>query len=128
MIRKGQEDRIIYINVRDFFDLFVRGLERGFDSVSPKNIESLLADETFGRDLSLTVTSREIQYRVQGRFIQVRLSLIQHGVPETALPLTSELQARLEEDSRAGSVSQSTAPQETQTTLSVKQTLPSRRE
>ena len=35
IIREGRTDPTIYLNVRDFFDLVVNGLERGIDSIRP---------------------------------------------------------------------------------------------
>lgn len=98
IIRKGRTDPTIYFNVRDFFDLIVYGLERGIDSVGPRDISSLLSDERFVSTLWRTVTSRKIQYRLQMTFIQARQSLIKAGASELVLPLPEELQSRLDEE------------------------------
>jgi hypothetical protein len=97
-IRKGRTDPTIYLNVRDFFDLIVYGLERGIDSIGPRDVSSLLSDDKFVSTLWRTVTSRTIQYRLQMTFIQARQALIRAGAAESSLPLPEELQARLDEE------------------------------
>jgi hypothetical protein len=97
-IRKGRTDPTIYLNVRDFFDLIVYGLERGVDSVGPRDVSNLLSDYKFVSTLWHTVTSRKIQYRLQMTFIQARQSLIKAGASESALLLPEELQSRLDEE------------------------------
>jgi hypothetical protein len=97
--RKGRTDPKIYINVREFFDLIVYGLERGIDSIAASDISSLLIDEKFVGALWRTVTSRKIQYRLQITFIRARQSFIKAGAAESALPLPVELQSRLQEES-----------------------------
>jgi len=97
-IRKGRTDPLIYVNVLDFFDLIVYGLERGIDSIGPRDVSNLLSDEKFVSTLWRTVTSRTIQYRLQVRFIQARQALITAGAAESSLPLPQELQARLVEE------------------------------
>jgi len=97
-IRKGRTDSTIYLNVRDFFDLIVYGLERGIDSIGPRDVSNLLSDKKFVSTLWRTVTSREIQYRLQMTFIQARQSLIKAGASESALPLPEELQSRINEE------------------------------
>ncbi len=97
-IRKGRTDPTIYFNVRDFLDLIVYGLERGIDSVGPRDVSNLLSDEKFVRTLWRTATSRKIQYRLQMTFIQARQSLIRAGASESALPLPEELQSRIDEE------------------------------
>ena len=97
-IRSGRTNPIIYRNVQDFFDLIVYGLERGIDSVGPRDVSNLLSDEKFVSTLWRTITSRKIQYRLQMTFIQARQSLIRAGASESALPLPEELQSRLDEE------------------------------
>lgn len=98
LIRKGRDNFIIYSNVRELFDLLLRGLEHGIDSVGRQGIAKVLSDQEFVQRLWETVTSRGIQYRMQTEFLQARSLLVQNGIPEAALPLTPELQARQQEE------------------------------
>jgi hypothetical protein len=101
-IRRGEQESAIYLNVRDLFDLLIQGLEHGIDSIDTRDVSGVLSNVEFAQCLWKTVTSRQIQYRMQIRFIRARQALIQNGIPEEAVPLTHELQLRLkEEESRA---------------------------
>lgn len=99
LIGKGQDDDIIYSNVREYMDLVVRGLQLGggIDGIGVREISELLKDEEFVQLLWRTATSREIQYRLQMSFLEARQSLISSGASEAAMPLTKELEARVEE-------------------------------
>lgn len=99
LIRKGLEDFVTYSNVCDLFQLLVRGLEYGIDSIGRQDIATLLSNKTFVRCLWDTVVSRGIQYRMQIEFIRARQAFIRNGAPEEAMPLTEELKVRLEEES-----------------------------
>jgi hypothetical protein len=109
-VRRGCKDFVIYVNVRDYFNLLVQGLEHGMDSISRQDIATVLSDEVFVRALWETVTSRGIQYRMQITFIRARQSLIQNGIPEASLPLTDELQLRLREEQSRTTPSNSSEP------------------
>lgn len=105
LIGKGRDNQVILTNVRDLLDLIISGLDRGIDSIGTREISALLSDEEFVRILWETVTSRGIQYRMQITFIRARQSLINNGAPETSLPLTEELKARLDEEARKNTAS-----------------------
>jgi len=98
LIRGGREDFTIYVNVRDFFNLLVQGLEWGVDSIGREEIAALLRDEALVQSMWETITARGIQYRLQITFIRARQSLIQNGISEAALPLTDDLRSRLSEE------------------------------
>lgn len=97
LIHKGREDPTIYANVSEFFKLLLQGLEHGLDVVGKEDIATVLSDEPFVQCLWETVTSREIQYRMQIAFLRARKSLIQNGISEAKLTLPEELQLRLTE-------------------------------
>jgi KAP family P-loop domain len=103
LIRSGLGNHTVYVNVREYLQMLVRGLQPGteIDFVGNEKLTTLLQDAEFVRSLWQTATSREIQYRMQISFIQARQSLIDAGALEDALPLTDELNSRiLEEESR----------------------------
>jgi hypothetical protein len=95
-IRKGQKDLVAFRNSRDLMELIVEGLERKLDLPIYAGGITIVANHEFIGELWKTVISRQIQFRLQIRFIQWRQVLIQAGVPESVLPLTEELKARLE--------------------------------
>ena len=67
IIRKGDEDVIIYNNVRDYLEPLplVRGTQRGdLDFVTPDKVAKVLGNEEFAISLWRIATSREIQYLV----------------------------------------------------------------
>ena len=97
-IQRGQKEFAVYVNVRDYFKLLAQGLKRGMDSITQQEISALLKDGEFVRSVWDTVTSRSIQYRMRIAFIRDRESLIRNGASESDLPLTTELQARLDEE------------------------------
>jgi hypothetical protein len=98
LIRKGQEDFVIYKNLRDLFHMVVRGLQYGIDTIPREDVAAILIDEEFVRTLWETIISRGIQYRVIIAYIRARDSLIQSGIPEQVLPLTAEMESRLKEE------------------------------
>jgi hypothetical protein len=101
LIRKGRDDSTIYSNVSDLFDLMMRGLRRGIDTlIDLSDVVALLSNHEFTKVLWETVTSRAIQYRMQMSYIEARQLLVQNGVPEEILPLTDELKVRAEEEAR----------------------------
>jgi len=111
LIRRGRDDATVYSNVSDLFDLMMRGLRRGIDTViDVSDVVALLANHEFAKALWETVTSRAIQYRMQMSCIEARQLLIQHGVPEDILPLTDELKLRVEEDAQLRANRQNAAP------------------
>jgi hypothetical protein len=99
VIRRGQDDDLIYENGRDLLELLVKWLESGQGLVGREDILAIVSDHQFTRDLWSTALSRGIQYRLQQRFIQARTILINNGVPEMAVPLTEELQSRIDQSS-----------------------------
>ena len=97
-IRKGREDFDAYQNVYLYFQLLMRGLDHGLEWIDKESIAAVLSDQDFAECLWSTVTSRGIQYRMQTEFLGARQSLLQIGIPESALQLTDELKARLKEE------------------------------
>lgn len=95
-VRKGRKDSIAYQNARDLLELITEGLESRLDFATRQGLSTILAHHEFVKELWGTVTSREIQFRMQIRFIRWRASLINSGVPEDALPLTKGLQSRID--------------------------------
>lgn len=95
LLNRGLEEPIIYENAKQLLDLLIeartKGTEFRSDGVGP-----LLSDEVFVAPLWRTATSREIQWRMQIKFLRYRQALLQNGIGETSLPLRKELQARLE--------------------------------
>jgi hypothetical protein len=101
VVQGWEKDSITYTNVRDLFDLLIRGLESGIDSVNRSDIATFLQDHELVRFLWDAATSKQIQYRLQIRYLRARQELIQNGIPADLLPLRDELQLRLiEEESR----------------------------
>jgi hypothetical protein len=100
LIRSGRESSVVYVNAREYFDLLAEGLERGIDWLQRQDIVLLLSCEAFVKSLWETVTSRSIQYRMQIKFLRARDTFLQNGASITALPLTAELSARLDEHRR----------------------------
>jgi hypothetical protein len=98
LIQKGKDDHVIYRNVRDLFQLLAQGLQGGIEMVSREDIAAILADKEFVKRMWETVISRGIQYRMLIAYIRARDSLIQNGIQEEAMPLTTEMQSRLEEE------------------------------
>lgn len=66
-----------------------------------QDVAAVLSDREVVQCVWEVATSRGVQYRMQMHFIQVRQAFIQNGTPARMLPLTDELQLRLEEESRA---------------------------
>ena len=111
LIHKGRDDSTVYSNVSDLFDLMMRGLRRGIDTViDTSDVVVLVANHEFTKALWETVTSRAIQYRMQMSYIEARQLLIQNGVPEDILPLTEELKLRAEEDAQLRTNRQNVRP------------------
>ena len=81
-------------------ELIVEGLQRKLDLPIYAGQTTIVANQEFVNDLWKTVISRQIQFRLQIRFIQWRQVLIQAGVHESVLPLTAELKSRLEMEKR----------------------------
>jgi len=100
LLRTGKTKPTVYSNARDLFDLLMRGVRGGIDSLDRQSITELLSDHEFVQVLWDVATSRPIQYRMQMSFIDARKVLIQHGAPESSLPLTRELQARAQEEAQ----------------------------
>jgi KAP family P-loop domain len=98
VIQGWKEDSAINANVRDLFDLLIRGLENGVDSVNRSDIATFLRDHDLVKSLWEAVTSKTIQYRLQITYIRGRQQLIQNGIPEELLPLSEELRLRLLDD------------------------------
>lgn len=94
-IRKGRKDLIAFQNSRDLLELIVDGLESKIDFATRQEFVAILSNREFVEELWGTVISREIQFRMQIRFVRWRESLIQNGVPKEILPLTKDLQSRL---------------------------------
>ncbi len=111
LVRSGQEDNEIYRNLRDLFELLVQGLQYGIDAVSREDVAAVLANEEFVGCLWAAIVSRGIQYRMLITYIQARRSLIQNGIAESAMPLTIEMQARLDEDGSQPNVKASDGPE-----------------
>jgi hypothetical protein len=99
-IRKGQKDLIAFRNSRDLTELIVEGLQRKLDLPIYAGQTTIVANQEFVNDLWKTVISRQIQFRLQIRFIEWRQVLIQAGVDKSVLPLTAELKSRLEMEKR----------------------------
>jgi KAP-like P-loop domain-containing protein len=95
-IRKGQKSLVAFRNSRDLLELIVEGLERKLDLPIYAGGTTIVANREFIGELWKTVISRQIQFRLQIRFIQWRQVLLQAGVPELVLPLTAELKSRWE--------------------------------
>ena len=116
LIREGCENHIVYENVQDYVDLIVRGLrEIGIDAIGTAQLRDLIKDEELMRYVWSTLTCKQIQYRMQMKFVQDRQTLLDNGALEAALPLTAELKARIEEEasktaSTQGIPASSTAP------------------
>ncbi len=105
VIRKGKDDQVIYANVCDYIEILARTLQSGgVDGVASAQIKDLLKDEELVRCVWTTVTSKPIQYRMQIGFLQTRQSLISGGALEAALPLSEELNARMNEESQKTSL------------------------
>lgn len=104
-VRKGLEDFDAFVNVREYFNLLLKGLTHGLDSVAREDIVSLLGDYEFVSLLWQTVTSRGIQYRMQSAYLKARQTLINYGAPDSILLLTEELQSRLKEEKAQNSPS-----------------------
>ena len=99
LIRKGENDTTIYKNARDLFELLADGVKRGIDPVGAQDVKKTLSDGEFVGALWGTVMSRGgIQYRLQMTFLNARQLMIQNGAPEAAMPLSKELQARVQEE------------------------------
>jgi hypothetical protein len=97
LVHLGKDNPYAYDNVREYFDILIQGLDVGFDWLRREEISSIVSDEKIVELLWHTVTSRPIQYRMRMSFIEARQRLVQYGVPEASLPLTEELQSRLDE-------------------------------
>jgi hypothetical protein len=80
----------------------VFGRTSGIDYVPPEDIEAILTNLDFIPVLWHTVTSRPIQYRAQWGYVEIHKELIHLGVPTSAIPMTSELEAREAEGERRG--------------------------
>jgi hypothetical protein len=98
VVRRWKEDSIINANVRDLFDLLIRGLENGIGAVNQSDIATFLRDHDLVKFLWEAVTSKTIQYRLQIAYIRGRQQLIQGGIPEDLMPLSEELRLRLLDD------------------------------
>jgi KAP-like P-loop domain-containing protein len=97
LVREGRENNIIYENVQDYMDLIVRGLRQvGIDAIGTAQLKDLIKDEELVGCVWSTLTCKQIQYRMQMKFIQARQTLLDNGALEAKMQLTPELQARLE--------------------------------
>jgi len=94
-IRKGQNDVIAFRNSRDLMELIVEGLQHKLDIPISSGHTTIASNQDFIGELWKTVITRQIQFRLQIRFIRWRQILVRAGVPEAVLPLTEELRARL---------------------------------
>jgi|SRR5579864_1024858 len=94
-IRNGRKDSIAFHNSRDLLELIIDGLESKIDFATRQELVAILSNREFVEELWGTVISREIQFRMQIRFIRWRTSLINNGIPQEILPLTKDLQSRL---------------------------------
>jgi hypothetical protein len=112
LIRRGQDDFVIYRSVRDLFQLLAQGLERGIEFVSREDVATILADKEFVGCMWETVVSRGIQYRMLSAYMRSRDSLIQNGIPESVMPLTPEMQSRLKEEARLQNPQTNSGPEE----------------
>lgn len=95
-IRNGQKDLVAFRNSRDLMELIVEGLQHKLEISLYAGTTTIVAKQKFIGELWGTVISRQIQFRLQIRFIRWREVLLQAGVPEAVLPLTEDLKARLE--------------------------------
>ncbi len=100
LILRGLRKWDIYNNIIDYFQFLVRAATQGSgeDFIQASEIQVLVKDTEFIRRLWTVVVSREIQYRMQMRFIEDRQALISLGADETALPMPAVLTTRLAEE------------------------------
>ncbi|MCC6397047.1 MAG: hypothetical protein IT282_08495 [Bacteroidetes bacterium] len=96
LLRQGEQDAVIYRNARLLLALLVRIRREGLDMITREEVADMLLDEELVRQLWITATSREIQYRMQYSMLEIRQFLIQNGISEEWLPMTKELRTRLE--------------------------------
>lgn len=91
-IAKAKSDAVEYEKISDLLGLLL-GAQNGSSPIRPESVALLVADEELMSALWRGVTSRQIQFRMRNSYLAKRRALLDLGVPEHVLPLTSELEA-----------------------------------
>ena len=94
LIGRGKTEGVIYRNTHFLLDLLIRELRSEVDYIRGEDVAGVVTDDAFVERLWATITSREIQYRMQVSILQARADLMRFGVAEVLLPLNKELQER----------------------------------
>jgi hypothetical protein len=95
LIKKGSEDETIYRNCHDLLDILAPS--GGVSSFcTAQDLAALATQDKFLSSLWQVIAEQSIQYRAQWNVIERRQGLIDRGVSSSLLPLTEELQARLD--------------------------------